>query len=40
MEKQLNQAYKEGKLDAAALDISAGRVLSMIFASDTCKDFI
>lgn len=40
VEKQLNQAYKEGKLDAAALDISAGRVLSMIFASDTCKDFI
>ena len=37
--KALEKALKEGKLDRQALNTSAGRVLSLIFASDTCKGF-
>lgn len=37
--KALEQALKAGELDRAALDASAGRVLEMVFASDTCKNF-
>ncbi len=39
VEKALKTALKDGKLNEWALDISAGRILEMIFASDTCKDF-
>ena len=37
--KKLLAALKEGKLRREALDLSAGRVLELIFRSDTCKDF-
>lgn len=35
----LQKALKAGDLDRDALDRSAGRILEMIFASETCKDF-
>ncbi len=37
--KALWAALKTGELDRTALDTSAGRVLELIFASDTCKEF-
>ena len=37
--KTLYHDLKAGKLDRAALNRSAVRVLEMIFASETCKDF-
>ncbi len=37
--KTLYKDLKAGKLDRAALNRSAVRVLEMIFASETCKDF-
>ena len=37
--KALEQALRDGGLDRAALDRSAGRVLELIFRSETCKDF-
>ncbi len=37
--KTLYEDLKKGKLDRAALDRSAGRVLELIFQSETCKDF-
>ena len=37
--KKLLAALKEGKLRREALDLSAGRVLELIFRSDTCKEF-
>ncbi len=37
--KALDKALKENKLDRQALNISAGRVLQLIFSSDTCKGF-
>ena len=37
--KTLYNDLKAGKLDRAALNRSAVRVLEMIFASETCKDF-
>ena len=37
--KKLLAALKEGKLRRDALDLSAGRVLELIFRSDTCKEF-
>lgn len=39
VEKALQKALKEGTLDRQALNTSVGRILEMIFASDTCKDF-
>ena len=37
--KKLLRDLKEGKLDRAALNNSAGRVLELIYKSETCKDF-
>ena len=37
--KALLTGLKNGTLDRAALDRSAGRVLELIFKSETCKDF-
>ena len=37
--KTLCRDLKEGRLDRAALDRSAGRVLELVFQSETCKDF-
>ena len=39
VEKALQKALKEGTLNRDALNTSAGRILEMIFASDTCKGF-
>lgn len=39
VEKSLKTALKEGKLSKQALELSAGRILEMIFVSDTCKGF-
>lgn len=39
VEKALEKALKAGGLDRDALNISAGRVLELIFKSETCKDF-
>ncbi len=39
VEKALQKALKEGTLDRQVLNTSAGRVLEMIFSSDTCKGF-
>lgn len=37
--KRLRSDLKAGKLSKDALDLSAGRVLELIFKSDTCKEF-
>ncbi len=37
--KVLKEDLKTGKLDRASLNKSAGRVLELIFKSETCKDF-
>lgn len=37
--KKLQQELKEGKLSRNALNLSAGRVLELVFKSDTCKEF-
>ncbi len=37
--KKLDAELKEGKLDRRALNVSAGRVLELIFKSDTCKEY-
>lgn len=37
--KGLRSDLKAGKLSKDALDLSAGRVLELIFKSDTCKEF-
>lgn len=37
--KRLQSDLKTGKLKKDALDLSAGRVLELIFKSDTCKEF-
>ena len=37
--KRLRCDLKAGKLDKDALNLSAGRVLELIFKSDTCKEF-
>ena len=37
VEKSLQKALAEGVLDRDALNTSAGRILKMIFTSDTCK---
>lgn len=37
--RKLGAELKEGKLDRKALNVSAGRVLELIFKSDTCKNF-
>ena len=37
--KALWKELKAGRLDRTALNNSAGRVLEMIFKSDTCKNF-
>ena len=37
--KRLRSDLKTGKLKKDALDLSAGRVLELIFKSDTCKEF-
>lgn len=37
--KQLKAQLKSGELSHDALNLSAGRVLELIFKSDTCKDF-
>ena len=39
VEKALDQALADGALDRDALTISAGRILELIFRSETCKDF-
>ena len=39
VEKYLQKALAEGALNRDALNTSAGRILEMIFASDTCKGF-
>lgn len=38
VEKSLQKALAEGVLDRDALNTSAGRILKMIFTSDTCKE--
>ena len=37
--KMLRQELKQGKLNRDALNLSAGRVLELIFKSDTCQGF-
>ncbi len=37
--RKLEQDLDEGRLDRAALNRSAGRVLELVFKSDTCKNF-
>jgi beta-glucosidase len=37
--KKLESDLKAGKLDRAALHRSAGRVLELVFRSETCRDF-
>lgn len=37
--KELYEDLKTGKLDREALNRSAGRILELIFKSETCKDF-
>lgn len=37
--KKLRQGLKDGKLSRDALNLSAGRVLELVFKSDTCKEF-
>lgn len=37
--KKLLAQLKEGKLNADTLNISTGRVLELVFKSDTCKEF-
>ena len=37
--KALEKLLKAGKLEREALNLSAGRVLELIFKSETCKDF-
>ena len=37
--KKLRQELKAGKLSRNALNLSAGRVLELVFKSDTCKEF-
>ena len=37
--QKLNEALKAGKLNRDALTASAGRVLELIFKSETCKNF-
>lgn len=37
--KELQSDLSSGKLDRSALDLSAARVLELIFRSETCKDF-
>jgi len=37
--KALEKDLRAGRLDKEALDISAGRVLELIFKSDTCRNF-
>lgn len=39
VEKALKEALKTGALNGEALNDSAGRILEMIFVSDTCKGF-
>lgn len=39
VEKALRKALAEGVLNRDALHTSAGRILEMIFASDTCQGF-
>lgn len=39
VEKALQKALAEGALNRDALNTSTGRILEMIFASDTCKGF-
>lgn len=39
VEKALKQALKNGELDQEALNTSAGRVLELIFKSESCKNF-
>lgn len=39
VKKALKVALKDGTLNKQSLDISAGRILEMVFASDTCKGF-
>ena len=38
--KQLEKELKAGKLDRKALNLSAGRVLELIFKSDTCQGLL
>ena len=37
--KKLNEALEDSKLNRDALNVSAGRVLELIFKSETCKNF-
>lgn len=37
--KALEKELKSGKLNRSALELSAGRVLELVFKSETCKDF-
>ena len=37
--KKLRQELQDGKLKRKALNLSAGRVLELVFKSDTCKEF-
>ena len=38
--KKLEEDLKAGRLNREALNLSAGRVLELIFKSATCKDFL
>ena len=37
--KKLRQELQDGKLSRKALNLSAGRVLELVFKSDACKEF-
>ncbi|MBR3780358.1 MAG: glycoside hydrolase family 3 C-terminal domain-containing protein [Clostridia bacterium] len=37
--KKLEEELKNGRLNKAALNLSAGRVLELVFKSEACKDF-
>lgn len=39
VEKSLLRSLKDGTLDRKALEVSAGRVLELIFQSETCRNF-
>lgn len=39
VQKNLEEALQNGELNKSALDVSAARVLELVFRSETCKDF-
>lgn len=39
VQKNLEESLRKGELDKTALEVSAARVLKLVFRSETCKDF-